>query len=129
MDQESPVKIISASDVTYSVDSAILALEISNDFLLQVRREGKSLLEEINKGISSNAITLDKNSTRLRSTLEKTVGKLFTKFTRAKGGTERKKIKDGKTRVTVSCGETVDSIAMEDRLQQAEVNACVWYIK
>ena len=53
------------------------------------------------------------------------MGKLFAKFTKAKGGTERKKIKDGKTRVTVSYGETVDSTAMEDRLQQAEVNMCM----
>ena len=118
------MRIVSAADVactSTTVASAILALEISNDFLLSLKREGKNFLEETNKVIGGQAIVLDVNCIRLQSSFEKAAGKLATKFTKAKGSWERNKIKRGKTRITVSSGETVNFTAVEERLQQAEV--------
>ena len=117
------MRILSWADVactSTTVASAILALEISNDFLLSLKREGKYFLEETNKVIGGQAIVLDVNCLRLQSSFEKAAGKLATKF-KAKGSWERNKIKCGKTRITVSSRETVNFAAVEERLQQAEV--------
>ena len=117
------MRILSRADVactSTTVASAILALEISNDFLLSLKREGKYFLEETNKVIGGQAIVLDVNCLRLQSSFEKAAGKLATKF-KAKGSWERNKIKCGKTRITVSSRETVNFAAVEERLQQAEV--------
>ena len=123
---EVPVTITSVADVTCcstKVNSAVLALEISNDFLLGLKREGKNILEEISKSISGQVVALNTESTRLRQSLEKAVGKLSSKFTQAKGGTERKKIKSRKTRITLSSDDTIN-IA---QFQQTEViSAMKW---
>ena len=93
------MRIVSAADVTCTsttVASAILALEISNDFLLSLKREGKNFLEETNKVIGGQAIVLYVNCIWLQSSFEKAAGKLATKFTNAKGSWERNKIKPGR---------------------------------
>ena len=102
---DATVRIVSAADVactSTTVASAILALEISNDFLLSLKREGKNFLEETNKVIGGQAIVLDVNCIRLQSSFEKAAGKLATKFTKAKGSWERNKIKRGKTLVIIA---------------------------
>ena len=74
---EAPVTITSVADVTCCITkviSAVLALEISNDFLLGLKREGKNILEEISKSISGQVVALNTESTRLRQSLEKAVG-------------------------------------------------------
>ena len=86
-----------------------------------LKTEGENILEETNKVIGGQAIVLDVNCIRLQNSFKKVAGKLATKFTKAKGSWERNKIKCGKTRITVSSGETVNFTAVEERLQQAEV--------
>lgn len=116
------VKIVSA-DVACSsknVDSAVLALEVHNSFLLSLKRD---YIDELNKCTAGQGVVLDKSCTRLLSTVEKVAGKLATKFKQAKGSWERNKIKSGKTRVIIRSGETVNAAAVEEQLHQAEVNS------
>lgn len=122
---EKPVTITSAADVaccSTTVNSAVLALEISNDFLLGLKRDGKDILVEINKKISGQVVALNANSTRLQQSIEKAVGKLSSRFTQAKGGAERKKIRSRKTRITLSSDDTIKVAALENQIQQTEVN-------
>ena len=119
------VKIVSA-DVACSsknVDSAVLALEVHNSFLLSLKKEGKDYIDELNKCTAGQGVVLDKRCTRLLTTVEKVAGKLATKFNHAKGSWERNKIKSGKTRIIIRSGETVNAAAVEQQLHQAEVNS------
>ena len=62
------MRIVSAADMactSTTVASAILALEISNDFLLRLKIEGKNFLEESNKVICGQVIVLGVNCIRL----------------------------------------------------------------
>lgn len=121
----SPVTVVSASDVvcatTTAAASAVLALEIENDFLINMKREGKNLMEETNKRISGHIVSLDMNSTRIQSLLEKAAGKLCTKFSKAKGGAERKKIRGAKTRVTLQMSDIVNVVTVEAELEETAV--------
>ena len=118
--------MVSVADVacanTRTVASAVLALEIANEFLLGMKRDGKNLVEETSKRISGQLISLNTSSKRIQGSLEKVAGKLSAKFSKAKGGAERKKIKGGKTRITLQLGDTVNVATVEDKLQQTEVN-------
>ena len=115
--------MVSVADVacanTHTVASAVLALEIANEFLLGMKRDGKNLVEETSSG---QLISLNTSSKRIQGSLEKAAGKLSAKFSKAKGGAERKKIKGGKTRITLQLGDTVNVATVEDKLQQTEVN-------
>ena len=77
------MKAVSVTDVvcttTTAAASAVLALEIANDFLVNMRREGKNFMEEINNRISGHVISVNTTSTRIQSALEKAAGKLSTK--------------------------------------------------
>ena len=116
--------MVSVADVacanTRTVASAVLALEIANEFLLGMKRDGKNLVEETSKRISGQLISLNTSSTQ--GSLVKAAGKLSAKFSKAKGGAERKKIKGEKTRITLQLGDTVNVATVEDKLQQTEVN-------
>lgn len=115
------VTIVSAHACT-TVESPLLGLEIPNASLLCWKRDGKNLVEEVNKGICGQTVALDVNCTRLTSLLEKTSGKLRVKFSKAKGSWQRNKIKTGKTYITVGSGEVVNVQAITQQLEQAEVN-------
>ena len=115
--------MVSVADVacanTHTVASAVLALEIANEFLLGMKRDGKNLVEKTSKRISGQMISLNTSSKRIQGSLEKEAGKLSAKFSKAKGGAERK---GGKTRITLQLGDTVNVATVEDKLQQIEVN-------
>ena len=128
------VTVVSVADVacanTQTAASAVLALEIGNEFLINTKREGSNVVEETNKHISGNVISLNMNSNHLQGSLEKAAGKLCAKFSKAKGGAERKKIKGSKTRIVLQSDDVVDVGAVQDELQQTEVrctNNKWWY--
>jgi len=118
------VRVISVSDVvcatTQSVASALFALEIDNSFLLNIGEEGKNAITEINK--QQRVIQLVEESERLVASLEKLIGKLHRRFSQAKGGTMRKKIREGKTKVILQEGDVVDIKTMKEQLQHTEVS-------
>ena len=91
------MKVVSVTDMvcttTTAAASAVLALEIANDFLMNMRREGKNFMEEINKRISGHVISVNTTSTRIQSALEKAAGKLSTKFSKAKVGLSGKNLR------------------------------------
>ena len=120
------MKVVSVTDVvcttTTAAASAVLALEIANDFLMNMRREGKNFIEEINKRISGHVISVNTTSTRIQSALEKAAGKLSAKFSKAKGGAERKKLKGGKTRVTRQTSDIVNVATVEAKLEETVVH-------
>ena len=122
---EALVRVVSAADVacatTQTVSSAVLALEIDNEFLINTKRERRNVIEEVNKQIRDKVISLNVNSTRMQGSLDKAAGKLRAKFSKAKGGAERKKIKSGKTRIILQTEDTVDVGAVQDELQQTKV--------
>ena len=115
------VTIVSAHACT-TVESPLFGLEIPNASLLCWKREGKNLVEEINKSIWGQSVALDVNCTRLASLLEKTSRKLRAKFSKAKGSWERNKINTAKTYITVGSGYVVNIQAITQQLKQAEVN-------
>ena len=117
------VKIVSADVAcsSKSVDSAVLALEVHNSFLLNLKKEGKDYIDELNKCTAGQGVVLDKSCTRLLSTVEKVAGKLATKFNQAKGSWQRNKIRSGKTHIIIRSGETVNAATVEEQLHQAEV--------
>ena len=117
---ETTVKIVSPCAGT-SVECPLLGLEIPNDALLCWRQAGKNLVEEVNNSISGGSVAICTDSARVSSLLDKMAGKLSAKFSKAKGGWERNKIKSGTTHVTVGSGETVNIQAIGTQLQQAEV--------
>ena len=123
--EEASVRVVSVADVacanTQTAASAVLALEIDNEFLISTKREGGNVIEETNKHISGNVISLNTDSNHLQGSLEKAAGKLCAKFSKAKGGAERKKIKGGKTRIILQPHDVVDVGAVQDVLQQTEV--------
>ena len=116
--------LVSVADVvcanTATAASGVLALEITNDFLMKMKREGKNVLEEIKKRISH--FTQYMTSTRLQSSLEKILGKLSTKVLKCKGGAMRNKIRAGKTRLILQSGDIVNVATVENRLQETAVN-------
>ena len=120
------MKVVSVTDVacatTTAAASAVLGLEIANDFLMNMKREGKNFIEETNRRISGHMISLNMQSTRIQTALEKAAGKLSTKFSKAKGGAERKKIKGGKTRVTLQTCDIVDVATVEAKLEETVVH-------
>ena len=113
---EKTVKIVSPCAGT-SVECPLLGLEIPNESLLCWRQAGKNLVEEVNNSISGGSVAICTDSTRLSSLLDKMAGKLSAKFSKAKGGWERR---SGTTHVTVGSGETVNIQAIGTQLQQAE---------
>ena len=124
MQMEEPVvRVVSVTDVacatTQTATSAHLALEINNAFLLHLKREKKSILEELDK--QQHTIKLNISSVRLKESLEKATGKLSSRFRSANGGSARKRIKAGKTNITLHSGDMVDVAAVEEQLQQTEV--------
>ena len=98
--------------------SAVLALEINNNFLLEIKQKGKQPIAAINE--KQKVIQLQ-SSERLQAALDRLLGTLHTRFTKAKGGTARKKIKEGKTRLTLQEGDVVDVANVTQQLVQAEV--------
>ena len=119
------VRIVSATDVVcvrkQDTDfTQQVAIEVDNEYLLKVKREGKNLVDEINASLT--AIQLNRESERLQASLERSTGKLWNRLQKAKGGSERKRIKDGKTRVMLKEGDTIDVGVLTQNLQQAEVS-------
>ena len=118
------VRVVSVVDVACArkqdVASAQLALEVDNELLLQVEREGKSPIDEMNRVLS--VIQLNRESERLQVSLEKISSKLQNRLLKSKGGSGRKQIKEGKTRVTLQEGDMLDVGVLERTLQQAEVS-------
>ena len=132
--EEAVVTVVSVADVAcanaQTAASAVLALEIDNEFLINTKREGRNVVEETNRHISGNVISLNTNSNHLQGSIEKAAGKLCAKFSKAKGGAERKKIKGSKTRIVLQSDDVVDVGAVQDELQQTEVrctNNKWWY--
>ena len=62
-------------------------------------------------------------SNHLQGSLEKVAGKLCAKFSKSKGGAERK-IMGSKTRIVLQSDDVVDVGAVQDELQQTEVLRC-----
>ena len=120
------MKVVPVTDVacatTTAVASAVLALEISNDVLMSVKRERKNFIEKLNTRISGHMISLDMQSTRIQNALEKAAGKLSAKFSKAKGGDKRKKIKGGKTRIILQTSDIVDVATVESTLEETAVH-------
>ena len=119
------VRIVSATDVVCARKQDTdftqqVAIEVDNEYLLKVKREGKNLVDEMNASLT--AIQLNRESERLQASLERSTGKLWNRLQKAKGGSERKRIKDGKTRVMLKEGDTVDVGVLTQNLQQAEVS-------
>ena len=117
------VHVISVADVacanTPSADTALLALEIDNVFLLEIRHQGKEPIQTINS--QQKAIQLV-DSQQLQASLEKLIGKLQSRCSRAKGGAERRKIKEGKSKVLLQEGDVLDVAAVKEKLERIEVS-------
>ena len=79
-------------------------------------------MEEINNRISGHVISLNMTSTRIQSALEKAARKLSTKFSKAKGGAEQKKLKGGKTRVTLQTSDIMNVATVEAKLEETVVH-------
>ena len=105
--------------------SAVLALEVNNNFLLEIKQKGKQPIAAINE--KQKVIQLQ-SSERLQAALDRLLGTLHTRFTKAKGGTARKKIKEGKTRLTLQEGDVVDVANVTRQLVQAEVRRKIYTI-
>ena len=69
-----------ACATTHTVSSAVLALEIANEFFIGMKREGKNCMKEANKRTSGRMISRYMNSTWVQGSLEKAAGKLSTKL-------------------------------------------------
>ena len=83
--------------------SAQFGLEVDNELLLQVKREGENVVDAMNKRLS--VIKLNREGEQLQVFFEKTISKLHNRLLKAKGGIERKRIKKGKTRVMLQKGD------------------------
>lgn len=131
--EEASVRVVFAADVacanTRTVASAVFALDIANQFLIDTKREQRNVIEEMNKNIRGNVISLNVNSNHLRRSLEKAAGKLCTKFSKAKRGAERKKIKDSRTRIILQSDDIVDVSSVQNELQ-TEVKCMnnIWWL-
>ena len=115
---ETPVvRMVSVADVvSANADFAasalyILALEVNNDFLLEIRQKGKEPIAALND--KQKVIQLESSSERLRAALDRILGTLHNKFSKSKGGSARKKIREGKTRITLQEGYVVDIAAVQ----------------
>ena len=119
------VRIVSATDVVCARKQDTdftqqVAIEVDNEYLLKVKREGKNLVDEMNASLT--AIQLNRKSEQLQASLERSTGNLWNRLQKAKGGSERKRIKDGKTWVMLKEGDTIDVGVLTQNLQQAEVS-------
>ena len=75
------------------VAPAVLALEVNNNFLLEIKQKGKQPIAAIN---AKQKVIQLQSSERLQAALDRLLGTLHTRFTKAKGGTARKKMKEGR---------------------------------
>ena len=120
---ETPVaKVVSVADVVSTnadfAASALLALEVNNDFLLEIRQEEKEPIAAINE--KQKVIQLQ-SSERLPAALDRILGSLQNRFRKSKGGSARRKIKEGKTRITLQEGDIVNVANVQQQLVQTEV--------
>ena len=117
------VRIVSVSDVACATNataaSAVLALQINNGFLLNIKQERKQPIAELNHHL--NNIKLNTNSVRLHTALQKLIGKLNSRFSKAKGGGERKKLKMGASHMTLQKYDIVNVSEMQHKLNETEV--------
>ena len=91
-------------------------MEVNNDFLLEIRQKGKEPIAALND--KQKVIQLESSSERLRAALDRILGTLHNKFSKSKGGSARKKIREGKTRITLQEGDVVDIAAVQQKLVQ-----------
>ena len=114
------VRIVSVADVVSAnaefAASALLALEVNNDFLLEIRQKGKEPIAAPNE--KQKVIQLESTSQRLQAALDRLLGTLHNKFSKSKGGSARKKVREGKTRITLQEGDVVDIAAVQQKLVQ-----------
>ena len=120
---ETPVvKVVCVADVVSTnadfAASSVLALEVNNDFLLEIRQEEKESIAAINE--KQKVIQLQ-SSERLQAALDRILGSLQNRFRKSKGGSARRKIKEGKTRITLQEGDIVNVANVQQQLAQTEV--------
>ena len=118
---ETPVvRVVSVADVVSAnaefAASALLALEVNNTFLLEIRQKGKEPIAALNE--KQKVIQLESSSKRLQDALDRLLGTLHNMFSKSKGGSARKKIREGKTRITLQEGDVVDIAAVKQNLEQ-----------
>ena len=101
------VSVACASSTTAA--SAVLALQRNNEFLLDIKRQRKNAIEEINA--QQQFIKLNTKSVWLQGSLEKLLGKLQSRFSKAKGGAERKKLKMRTCHVTLQKEDVINVAA------------------
>ena len=106
--------------------SALLALEVNNNFLLEVRQKGTQPIAALNNQLKMVQL---QSTERLKVALNKLLGKLQSRFTKAKGGTARRKIKEGKTKIIVQESDVVDVASVRKQLQETEVRGDICNIK
>lgn len=118
----SPVRLVATGDVVNAnaefAASAVLALEVDNEYLLEVKQKCLEPIAAIN---STQSVVQLETTQRLRLSLEKRIGALHSKFTNAKGGTARRKIREGKTKFILQEEDLTDIAAMREELRKKEV--------
>lgn len=100
----------------------VCTLEIPNGLLLTARDEGKCLIEQVNRHIMGNAVTLDVSCERVRTRLVRSAGQLASQFRMAKGSTKRSRIRDGVTCIAIHAGKTCNAADLAEKLELAEVH-------
>ena len=83
------VRIVSATDVVCARKQDTdftqqVAIEVDNEYLLKVKREGKNLVDEMNASLT--AIQLNRESEQLQASLERSTGKLWNRLQKLKEG-------------------------------------------
>ena len=86
---------------------------------MHIKKSGKEPIAEIN---SKQAIVQLEATERLQLSLEKILGSLTSRFTRAKGGTARRKIREGNTKVTLQGSDVTNIRAVKEELRRKEVS-------
>ena len=98
--------------------SPLCTLLVPNSLLLCLHDNGAdNFTAGINACIKEQVVTLDVSCARLEAALRRVAGRLATKKKSCKGSRDRKRVRDGVTRVLVGEGETVSVATMADFLQ------------
>ena len=104
--------------------SPLCTLVIPNALLLQLHDTGSGYVKGVNACITGKMVTLDTSCSRLQLGLQKTAGRVFSKWKSCKGSRDRVKLKVGSTNFMVGEGEIVSVESVQKELGRAEVR-CV----
>ena len=117
------MRVVAVSDVACATakvaDTSALALELDNEFVLQVKEKKQNIIDEINK---QQQVMQLAHSDRIRESLRRLSGKLSGKIGRAKGGDARKKIRTGKSHIMLETNDLINVSALREQVEKTEVN-------